>query len=304
MNFPRVSVIMSVFNGEAYLRHAIDSVLEQTFEDFELIVIDNASVDGTAAILDTIADPRLVRLRNDSTLTITASLKRGVVAARGEFLARLDADDLCLPERLARQVAYLDIHRDVTLLASGWIDLIPDGSLQTRDLSPPSEIDDVLQAFACGNPFVHSTIMMRRQPVVVLGDYSEDFSFAQDYELYLRLLANGYCLAALPEPLLQLRHHQQQFSMRPETALVRTEEEERLLTVARALPGLSQDSILRNSRALASIRVRKGKALWQAGRRGDALVAWTAALGTDPKSCLTVAVGRLLTQRTNCSPRG
>ncbi|MGB8484637.1 MAG: glycosyltransferase family A protein, partial [Xanthobacteraceae bacterium] len=114
-SLPRVSVIMSVLNGEAFLRPAVESILGQTFRDFEFIVIDNASSDGTAGILDGYRDDRIVRLRNDDIRTLTQSLNRGLHAARGEYVARLDADDLAASERLGRQVAFLDANPDVVL---------------------------------------------------------------------------------------------------------------------------------------------------------------------------------------------
>jgi len=294
---PRVSLLMSVFNGEAYLRPALDSVLGQSFPDFEFIVIDNGSTDGTTAILDSITDPRMVRLRNDQTKSITAALKQGFAVAKGDYVARLDADDIALPDRFAKQVAYLDAHPDVTLLASGWFDLLPDGRLVERAADANQTQEQLLQVLAYRNMLVHSTLMMRRAEVAALGDYPAEFLFAQDYALYLKLLKAGHRLAALPEPLVHLRHHIQQFSVRPETALLRADEEERLMIIAAGLTGVCAESRRRNRRGLASIRVRKGGALWRSGRKAGAVAAWAGALLADPTSCLSEGLSRLLRGR-------
>src|SRR5262245_35822647 len=114
----KLSVLMSVLNGEAYLRLAVDSILAQTFQDFEFIIVDNASSDSTTSILDSYRDDRIVRLRNDTVLSLTQSLNRGLRSARGAYVARMDADDIASPVRLARQVDFLDEHPDVVLVAS------------------------------------------------------------------------------------------------------------------------------------------------------------------------------------------
>lgn len=293
MTHPRVSLVMSVFNGEKYLRPAIESVLAQSMADFELIVIDNASTDGTAEILDSYPDPRLVRLRNDTTLTITASLICGVSQACGDFIARLDADDVALPERFAKQTEFLDRHPDVALVGSNWIDLMPDGQLVPRLNLPPTDHHAIIESLATGNPFVHSTLMVRRETALAVGGYSPHYAFAQDYDLYLNLVSQGHHLAILPEPLVHLRHHHQQFSVRPETALLRHHEEESLLKRAGHLPGLSAAGKRRNRQALASVRVYQGLAFWRSGQAMKAALSWLRALITDPSSCLLVGSQRL-----------
>ena len=115
---PRVSVIMSVLNGAEFLRPAVASILNQTFTDFEFIIIDNASTDATADILDSYRDPRIVRVRNGNILTLTESLNKGLVLARGVYVARQDADDISAPARLERQLAILDTQPDALLVGT------------------------------------------------------------------------------------------------------------------------------------------------------------------------------------------
>ena len=119
MNFPRVSILMPVYNVAPYLREAMDSILNQTFEDFELIILDDCSPDNSTEILDTYTDPRIVRYRGEKNVGLSNVLNIGMDMARGEFIARMDSDDLSTPERLAVQVAYLETHPDVVLCSCG-----------------------------------------------------------------------------------------------------------------------------------------------------------------------------------------
>ncbi len=113
---PEISVVMAVFNHERFVVQAVESVLNQSITDFEFIIVDDGSSDGTSTILDTCHDPRIVRLRNESNIGLTRSLNRGLQAVRGSFIARQDADDISLPDRLERQVAFMHEHPDVGLV--------------------------------------------------------------------------------------------------------------------------------------------------------------------------------------------
>ncbi len=115
---PRVNVIMAVFNGEQYLQEAIESILRQTFDNFEFVIIDDGSTDKTVEILNRFSDERIKRLTNESNIGLTRSLNRGIRFSRGEYIVRQDADDVSLPERLAKQVAYLDAHSMVGLVGT------------------------------------------------------------------------------------------------------------------------------------------------------------------------------------------
>lgn len=200
---PRVSVLMSVYNGARYLREAVDSILDQSFGDFEFIIVDDGSSDGTPAILDSYADPRIVRLHNETNIGLTRSLNKGLAAARGEYVARQDADDISLPERLAKQVAYLDIERKITLVGTAHIEIDAEGkTLRTMvPLLKPAEIKDHLLYQSC---FCHGSVMMRLMAATSVGGYRESLSVTQDRDLWIRL-ADIYELANLPEPLYLLR---------------------------------------------------------------------------------------------------
>jgi glycosyltransferase involved in cell wall biosynthesis len=195
---------MSVHNGERYLREAVDSILAQTYSDFEFIIIDDASTDGTAAILDGYDDARIVRVRNAENLGLTRSLNLGLEMARGEYVARMDADDVSEPTRLDEQVAYLGTHPDVAVLGS-WCRLIdPGGQVVTE--SRYAEDRPVIEWRMCfGCAVTHPSVMMRRSSIVAVGGYDPDYRYAQDYELWTRCIRNGIAVSVLGRFLLRYR---------------------------------------------------------------------------------------------------
>lgn len=207
MTTPRVSVLMSVYNGEKHVRHAIDSILSQTFTDFEFIIVDDGSTDSTVTILDSYSDARIVRRKNSQRMGLARSLNRGLALARGEFVARQDADDVSLLERLATQVAFLDREPSVILLGTAiqWID--ESGQLMNQIDCQPCTDASIRWKMLLNNSFYHSSVMARRSVLVNNGLwYDVKLEYAQDYELWSRVLAHGHG-ANLPVPLVQLRSH-------------------------------------------------------------------------------------------------
>ncbi|OGO06384.1 MAG: hypothetical protein A2Y73_07940 [Chloroflexi bacterium RBG_13_56_8] len=201
---PKVSVVMSVYNGASYLPAAVESILGQTFSDFEFIIVDDGSTDQTSKILQSFRDERIVLLKNNRNLGLTKSLNRGLERARGEYIARLDADDISLPERLARQVQYLDAHPELGLVASAVVYIDPDGNelgvqrIRTRDFySALLDVDFVWE---------HSATMFRTACVQAVGPYRDEFKYMQDVDLWLRI-GEKSGLMVLGEPLIKLRLH-------------------------------------------------------------------------------------------------
>jgi glycosyltransferase involved in cell wall biosynthesis len=202
MSAPAVSVLMSVRNGAPWVKEAVESVLGQTFPDLELVVIDDGSTDATAALLASIRDPRL-RVERQPPRGLTPSLNRALALARAPLVARLDADDLALPERLARQRAFLDAHPDVGLLGTAAREV--DAAGRELGVTRPPEDDAAIRgALIRRNPFVHSSVMMRRDTVEKVGGYDESLPVAQDYDLWMRL-SRITRLANLPAPLVVRR---------------------------------------------------------------------------------------------------
>ena len=198
---PKVSVVMSVYNGEELLRSAIDSILAQTFGDFEFIIIDDGSKDKTASIVRSYKDPR-IRLISRPNKGLAASLKEGVVAATGEYVARMDGDDLSDPERFTKQVAYLDAHPEVALLGSNFIIMSEDGAKvgQTRLFTHPS---DVKVALVASNQYGHGAAMVRRDTALEVGNYDTEVG-VEDYDLWTRL-SHVAAVANLPDALYRYR---------------------------------------------------------------------------------------------------
>ena len=203
---PTISVVIAAYNGAAFIRETIDSVLAQTMPDFEIVVADDGSKDETLAVLAAIDDPRL--------RVVCAARNGGPAAARtlamahasGRFIAGLDQDDLCHPDRFARQLAYLDAHPDVVLVATT-IEMF-DGTTIRRDPYPrlvdPGEIDWVL---ALLNPLAWSSVLMRGDAARALVPFErDDYRFAEDFDLYARIRAHGR-IGRIAEPLVRYRMH-------------------------------------------------------------------------------------------------
>lgn len=206
MSVPRVSVLMPVRNGAQWLSAAIDSVLAQTLSQFELLVVDDGSADRTPEILAgyAVADARVRPIRQDA-LGLVAALNRGLADARAGLIARLDADDLALPERLARQVAAMDASPRLNLLGS-WADIVDGEGKVTGRLTPPPEPGKLRDTLVRTNPFIHSSVMLRTDAVRSLGGYRAAFEAAEDYDLWLRLSEHGD-IAIAPEILVRYREH-------------------------------------------------------------------------------------------------
>ena len=203
---PLISVVMPVHNGRRYVADAVRSILAQTFRDFELIVIDDGSTDGSDEIVRDLASAdariRLVRQENKG---VTCSLNVGVAQARGTLIARMDADDLSWPERFEKQVRFLDSRPDHVLVGSRCRLIDPDGApiCEKKDVPLSHEQIDQ-QLLEMRWPIVHPAVMIRGSALKQIGGYDERYRTNQDHDLFLRLAEIG-CLANLPDILLDYR---------------------------------------------------------------------------------------------------
>jgi glycosyltransferase involved in cell wall biosynthesis len=196
---PLVTVLMPVYNAEAFLREAIDSILQQTLTKFEFLIIDDGSTDTSVSIIKSYADPRIHFIQNEKNLGISATLNRGIELAACELIARMDADDISYPERLQKQYDYFQTNKDVALLST-W----------AREIS---EIGEAVYTAKWRRPFFyynltfecwvyHPTVMYRRSAVLDVGAYSTPYS--EDYDLWWRL-SRIYKIDNLTEVLVDYR---------------------------------------------------------------------------------------------------
>lgn len=203
---PLVSVLMPVFNGERHLRDAIDSLLAQTFEDFELIIVNDGSTDQTSDILADYSDSRLIILDNDGNRGIAYSMNRALHAARGEYVARLDGDDVALPERLAIHVGFLKDNPEL-LFAAGGINLIDEHGQRFGRYCPAITASGIAWTSFFKMPIANPTFIFRRAKIIQQQiKHSEDFPTADDYAFLNEVLKLGSGVV-LADPLVDYRVH-------------------------------------------------------------------------------------------------
>jgi hypothetical protein len=201
----KLTVLMPVYNGERYVDEAISSVIEQDFQDFEFIIVDDGSSDSTPRILQDWAtrDHRIAILRSPERGGIARSLNYGLANAHGEYVVRQDADDICLEGRLVRQIAVLDAEKDVVLVSANYDIADSDGGrIGTMRLDHPPAVIDHLLLF--GNVVGgHGQVMFRRDAVMQCGGYREEFELSEDYELWARLRRTGRIVIL---PVIGMKH--------------------------------------------------------------------------------------------------
>ncbi len=216
---PRVTVLTAAYNAEPYIAQCIESIFSQTFADFELIVVDDASTDRTPEILARYHDPRLRLVRNERNLGVVGARNRGMAMARGELIAPFDADDVSLPTRLARQVMFLDASPSTALVGTGTFYLEQGVTRPGRSVygTSPMMLRWLLHV---GNPFGHSTLMYRASTVASLGQFLlDEYRYAEDFEFCHRVMRVGQ-LGFINEPLLLYRRHPGGVSVQHEAQMV------------------------------------------------------------------------------------
>lgn len=216
-----ISVILSVHKGKPYIEQAIQSILAQTYQDVEFLVVDDGSTDGSDDLLREIAskDDRIRIITNQTNLGLTKSLNLALHEARGDYIARMDADDIALPTRLEKQLNFLQAHPDIGMVGTAfeWID---DNGVV---IGKPTIITDstlLHSSLIRTNPFLHSSVLIRKQLLDRVQGYNEQFKKAQDYDLWLRL--SSICrFANLPEILMQKRMSKHMISFKNEREQLR-----------------------------------------------------------------------------------
>jgi len=205
---PLVTVLMPVYNGEHHLRSAIESILGQTYSHFELLIMDDGSTDNSSEIVNSIDDKRIRYHRSPTNKGIEQTLNDGLLLAHGTYIARMDADDISLPQRLALQISYLESHPETGVIG-GAIRKLKDNR-PGKLISPPLSDGEIRVHLLFHNPLHHPVVMFRKQ-LVVKHPYPLDYKYAEDYRLWVELSAFTK-FANLPDEILHYRIHDQQIT--------------------------------------------------------------------------------------------
>lgn len=204
---PMISVIMSTYNEEKYIETSMKSLLNQTFEDFEIIIVDDASTDNTRKIIEGLNDERIYLICNEQNQGLTKNLNKALKCVRGKYIARMDGDDIALPERFEKQFKYMEKHQD-TMLVSCYTKSFGDSDL----IFALPDHSEILKVRMLVRPvYAHPGFMMRRELIEAGYQYNEEYRTAQDYEFASRV-AEKNKIGLVPEVLLLYRVHKKQIS--------------------------------------------------------------------------------------------
>lgn len=267
---PRITVLMPVYNGAAYLDAAIDSILGQTCTDFELLVVDDGSTDDSVAWIQAHSDGRIRLLRQSQNMGLVAALNRGIDEARGEYIARMDADDISLPQRLEKQMTFLDAHPEVGVCGS-WMEAF--SSTEISVWKAPVDHDEISCRLLFESVLYHPTVMMRRGMIECHGlRYDANYPHAEDYEFWCRC-ARLFDLANLDQVLLRYRVHKESVGGRKRA--------EKLATAGRVR--VSQLGKLGVSPSAGEMVIHNALALWEMPAESgflDRVQSWLLRLQT------------------------
>lgn len=236
---PLVSILMPVYKTAPYLREAMDSMLCQTFKDFELIVLDDCSPDNAEEILDAYDDSRIVRYKGEKNVGLSNVLNVGIGMARGKYIARMDSDDISLPQRLQVQVDYLEKHPDVDLVSVGMRLFGAKEGIWIREINPEKvKIEAMFHS-----PVLHASSAWRKDAFEKQGlRFRQEMVPAEDYDLWTRALLEGLKLVNLPEVLYEYRIHEAQATVQTDKTAAKSREVQ-MAYLREALPSLSDSNI-------------------------------------------------------------
>ncbi len=205
---PLVTVLMPVYNGEKYLREAIESILNQTFTDFEFLIINDGSTDHTEEIILSYNDERIKYVKNETNLRLIATLNKGLDLAKGKYIARMDADDISLPERLEKQVAFMEFNHSIGVLGT-WV--TTSGLDKNYDILFKKGVANIRFELFFHNYLHHPTVMLRSEVLRKSALYYDDFLHAEDYAFWIKLATHTQ-IDIYPEILLKYRLHNSNIS--------------------------------------------------------------------------------------------
>lgn len=232
---PLVSVLMPVYKTAPYLSEAMDSMLHQTFKDYELIVLDDCSPDNAEEILDAYDDSRIVRYKGENNVGLSNVLNVGIEMARGKYIARMDSDDISLPNRLQIQVDYLETHSEIDLVSVGMQLFGAKESVWIRERNPEKVKIEAL----FHSPVLHASSMWRKDSFERHGlRFRQEMVPAEDYDLWTRAMLKGLKLVNLPEVLYKYRIHEAQATVQTDKTAAKSREVQ-MAYLHESLPSLS-----------------------------------------------------------------
>ncbi|MBW2003738.1 MAG: glycosyltransferase [Deltaproteobacteria bacterium] len=220
MSAPLITVLMAVYNGEKCLDHTIESILSQTFTDFEFLIINDCSTDRTADVIRSYNDARIRLHSNETNIGQTKSLNVGLNLAKGKYIARMDADDYSMPNRLERQYHYITQHPEYSVVGTDC--LVMDESNAKRSISKGYfKYEDIIIKLLTGSPINHVSVLMNRADIVRIGAYDPKYKISADFDLWSRLIRQGYKITTLREVLCAYRVSEGSYSNRNEARKVK-----------------------------------------------------------------------------------
>lgn len=301
---PRVSLVMTVRNGEQYLANALSSLATQSFTDTEIIVVNNGSTDATATILENFADPRLKVISVDPNLgnTFASGISKALAAATGEFVAVQDSDDFSHENRIEKQVRLLENNLAVGLVGTG-VEWINENDNHLYFQIPPSKNSELMQHYAWMNPLAHSSVMFRRSLSNHFGGYNTNFGHACDYRMALDIMYGGSQISALKEPLVKMRQHSNQETALAHTALIRSQDHLGLLDYAQDLPFLTKSSRSKGRHQITKAKFQIVLNLLRDGEKLAALKNFGEAAAEAPLYLLLYVIVRTLRGQLGDAPR-
>lgn len=256
--FPLISVIMPVFNGEKFLKKAIQSIIDQTYTTFNLIIINDGSTDQTEEIILSFNDSRITYIKNEHNLKLIRTLNKGLDLATGKYIARMDADDISMPCRFEKQIAFLENNLDCGVCGT-WAKCINSEGKQTGRIKNPTSNEMIRVSLMFTSPLIHPTIMIRSEIAKALK-YREEAIHAEDYDLWCRIAnEQRYKIENLPSYLLLYRWHDMNMSVEHTDKQQKTKRDLIKIQIEKLIPNV--DEINLDSHLLSFSLFRFGKKL-------------------------------------------
>jgi len=215
---PLVTVLLPVYNGEQYLREAIESIINQTYQDYEFLIINDGSTDNSLNCIKSYQDERIRVINNDNNIGLVKTLNKGLNLAKGRYIARFDQDDISLPNRLKKQVEYLENHENISAVCS-WMYTINSDGRKIRDFRERiKNYGDFLGIILLGrNPLYHPAVMFNKDVVLKMNGYDTNYTRAEDFDLWRRMALQRLNIAFIPRyHLLQRQHSERETNVHME----------------------------------------------------------------------------------------